>query len=163
MQLLAGCPRISERDGGLIAATAWRWRVLFLGTMLREVVVDPGSKMVLIHCRYLWFFPFRRRIPFAKIAAVTYGYEDLSTGAGWSPAHNTFDAFAVGLQLVDDAEIPLFSFYGEGTFVNESGLPDWMYWGQSIFGVVGRQEHESRAFVDSLAKMIGVKVTRPRT
>ena len=141
---------------------AWRVRLLLLGLVYRKVVIDPAKRVVAVSSRSLWLFRKEHKIPFAQIDAVTYGYEDASPDQILSFAHDSFDWFTVGLRMKDRSEIRLFNFVGEGSFINDGPLPDWMYWDQSLFDVSGSQQKESRVFVDLLSKIIGVSVVRPQ-
>ena len=161
MRLLAICPRIKKHEDHIILTTAWRVRILLLGLLYRKVTIDPVKKRMHISSRYLWLFHRERTIPFSKIEAVTYGYDDLSPESWLSFAHDSFDCFKVGLRLADLSEIHLFHFLGDGTFDNRGSLPDWMYWENFTFDLSDKQKKESRAFVDLLSKMIGVTVIRP--
>lgn len=154
-------PRVTKQDGCLIASTAWLVRVLTLGTMLQTVVVDLKKSRVLIRGRYLWLFARSRKIPFKAVTAVTYGYEDLSLGGSWS-AHNAIDSYSVGLRLYDGEDVRLFSFTGDGSFVNNGPWPDWMYWSEFTFDWTGNQESRSRAFVEILSTMLNVSIVPPR-
>lgn len=162
MRLFAICPRIKKHSGRIIATTAWRVRLLFLGTIYRKVVIDAANKTISIFSCYLWLIRLRRAIPFSKVRAVTYGYEDMSPDSLLSYAHDSYDWFTVGLRFNDDSEMHLFNFIGEGTFSNNGPFPDWMYWEEFVFDITGSQEKESRVFVDVLSKIIGVKVVPPR-
>lgn len=162
MRLFGICPRITKKSGRVIAETAWRVRFLFLGTLYRNVVIDPENETISIFSRYLWVMRRRRTVPFSKVRAVTYGYEDMSTGAVLSYAHDSFDWFTVGLRFTDDSEIRLFNFFGDGTFSNNGPFPSWLYWDKFAFDLSGSQEKESRLFVDVVSKIIGVKVVPPR-
>ena len=160
-RLLSVCPRIKKAGRRLVASTAWTLRLLTLGTLYRQVVVDPKKEVVLLQRRYLWLFVRRRRIPFHFIKAVTYGYQDLAVGEPWTWAHDSYDLFRVGLRLHDLEDVHLFFFYGDGTFTNDGPLPDWLYWDDYLFDLCGTQEQESGAFVELLGKMIGVPVEPP--
>jgi hypothetical protein len=159
---LSVCPRISKHGRRLVASTAWRLRLLTLGMLSRQVVVDPKQKMVVLRSRWLWLFARRRRIPFRFIQAVTYGYQDLAAGWPWTWAHDSADVFRVGLRLHGLEEVHLFFFYGDGTFTNEGPLPDWFYWEDLLFDLCGTQEKESLAFVEVLSKLIGAPVEAVR-
>lgn len=162
MRLLALCPRICKRDECIFVSTAWRASVLSLGTVFRQVVINPRTRKLIITSRYLWLISRSREIPFSAIRAVTYGHEDMSLGSVFSFAHDSFDWFTVGLRLNDDSELRLFNFIGDGTFVNTGPFPDWLYWDEFAFDFSGSQDKESRVFVDLLCKMIGVRVVPPR-
>jgi len=163
MRLLAICPRISRSGERIEATTAWRLRLLTLGMMFRRVVIDPQRDKLLIESRWLWLIRRRRVIRFARVQAITYGYEDLSPDGFFSLAHDSYDSFTVGLRLMDDSEVRLFTFHGDGTFVNTSTWPDWLFWDEYALDLSGSQQQESRLFVDLLSEMIGVSVVPPRT
>lgn len=158
LRLFSLCPRLSKRGGRLIASTAWRLRIVTLGSLYRRVLVDPVKQEVRIYRRYFWAFARRRRIRFGAIEAVTYGYQDWGGGASWTGAHDSVDFFSVGLRLHGGEELHLFYFYGDGTFVNDGPWPDWLYWDEFLFDWSGTQERESRAFVELLSKMMGVTI-----
>jgi hypothetical protein len=162
MRLLAICPRIRKEESRIVATTAWRARLLLLGLLYRKVVIDPVKRRLCISSRSLWLIRRERRIPFSKIEAVTYGYEDWSPDQILAFAHDSFDCFSVGLRLMDQSQIHLFHFLGEGTFGNDGPLPDWMYWEEFAWDVSGSQEKESRGFVELLSRMIGVSVVPPQ-
>lgn len=162
MRLFALCPRIRKDSGRIVATTAWRVRLLLLGTIRREIVIDPIGETISINSRYLWLIRLQRTVPFSEIQAVTYGYEDMSQGSLLSFAHDSYDWFTVGLRLNSDLEMRLFNFIGDGTFSNNGPFPDWFYWDNFVFDLSGSQENESRVFVDVLSKLIDVEVVPPR-
>ena len=151
--LLSIGPRICKDDGKLIATTGWRFGLLTLGTMLRRVEVDVAPQTVRIHSRYLWLFKRSRTIRFRNIQAVTYGYGDWSPNSFLSFAHDAIDVYSTGLRLQDEREVALFSFFGDGAFVNDGPFPDWCYWSEFAFDMMGTQGKESRLFVDLLSKI----------
>jgi hypothetical protein len=161
-RLFSICPRVSKRGRRLVASTAWRLRLLTLGLLYREVLIDPKKQELLIRRRFFWAFSRRRRIRFQAVEAVTYGYQDWALGASWTWAHDSVDLFSTGLRLHGGEEVHLFSFYGDGTFTNDGPWPDWLYWEDYLFDMSGTQERESRAFVELLSKMIGVPVIPAR-
>ena len=163
MRLFAICPRIKKEAGPRIVATsAWRVRILSLGAIQRQVVIEPASQMITVRSRYLWLIRKQRTIRFSDVQAVTYGYEDLmSHQSFFSYSHDSFDWFSVGLRLADDSEIGLFNFIGEGTFSNNGPLPDWLYWGESKFDISGSQDKESKVFAELLSTLINVPIAHP--
>ena len=163
MRLFAICPRITKESNRIVVTTARRVQILLLGLLYRRVEIDPTCESISLWSRYAWLFGRQRTIRFAEVTAVTYGYEDLVSDAGYfSYAHDSFDWFTVGLRLRDDTEVHLFNFVGDGTFVNHGPLPDWLYWDDFTFNITGSQEKESRVFVDLLAKLCDVQVVPPR-
>ena len=155
------CPRIREAEERLIATTAWRYRLLTLGASHREVIIDPNQKVVRVRRRFFWVFRRRTVIPFSSVRSVTYGYDPWSPNSWWSWSYDGFDIYSVGLSLHNGKDVHLFNFLGEGTFTNDGPLPDWMYWGDFAFDLVGTQGGESRAFTDLLSRAIGVSVAPP--
>ena len=156
-------PNIREKDGRIIATTSVLVWLFTFGLYRRRVVIDPQRQTVTIHSRWLWFISRQRTIRFRDIAAITYGYEDLSLNGPLTLAHDTYDSFTVGLRLVDESEFKLFTFHGDGTFKNESCWPDWMYWCDFQFDLSGNQQRESRLFVNLLGRLINVTVVPPRS
>jgi hypothetical protein len=126
LPFLSVCPRIRKEGGRLVASTSWFLRIITLGLGLRQVIVDPKKKVVLIRSRTCWFFTSTRKVPFRFIQAVTYRYSDVNPSAYWSWTHDSTDVFSVGLKLIDLERVHLFSFYGDGTFTNTGPLPDWL-------------------------------------
>lgn len=158
---LSVTPRIFKRNGKLVARTAWRLLVPTLGLCWREVTVDPQAQAVRIRRRYGWLFAKSWKIPFRKIAAITYGYRNENPQEHWSWGYDSFDVFSVGLRLAGGAEWHFFSFFGDGTFNNQGPWPDWLYWEDFVFDCQGVQEQESRAFVELLSGLIGAPVAPP--
>jgi hypothetical protein len=161
-EVLSICPRITKASGRLVATTALRMLIPTLGSIYRQVTVDPKKEEVSVYGRYFWLLPRRRRIRFRAIAAVTYGYQDWASDAWYTWAHDSVDLFSVGLRLHGGDEVHLFYFYGDGTFTNDGPWPDWLYWDRYVFDMCGTQERESKAFVELLSKMIGVSVVPAR-
>jgi len=82
--------------------------------------------------------------------------------SGWQfGAHDTKEAFRVGLRLTDFREVHLFWFYGDGPFTNYGPFPDWLYWQEYLLDLRGTQETESRLFAEALSRMSGAPVEPP--
>jgi hypothetical protein len=161
-RLFSVCPRVARKKGKLVAWTALRLRLLFLGALYRKVIVDPKEEVVRIRRRYLWFFKRAVRIPFGSVRAVTYGYSGSgSPRSWWWGAYDTKDLFRVGLRLGDFREVHLFWFYGDGPFTNYGPLPDWLYWQERLLDLRGTQETESRTYAEALSRLIGAPVEPP--
>ena len=160
-QIFSICPRIREDGDRLIARTAWRYRILTLGASYREVVIDTEQKVIRIRRRFLWVVRRRAKIPFSSVKKVTYGYDLWSPNSWLSWTYDGFDIYAVGLKLDNDKDVHLFNFLGEGTFTNEGPLPDWVYWSDFAFDVVGTQGQESKVFAELLSRAIGVSIAPP--
>lgn len=161
LRLLTFAPRVHEHDGVLRASTSTLMRVLSLGLVRREVVVDRRARYVTIDERYLWVVRRKRVIPFRHIHRIEYDYERLPTsiGRGYDGAIGPADeveSFRVGLVLRPRSDVPashadlyeervhLFSFQGDGR-------------GQtSVVDLQGQQETLSRLYVERLCALIGV-------
>jgi len=160
--LLSYCPRVRKVDDKLVASTAYRDRMFTLGTVFRQVTVDPAKKELVLYRRYFWLFTRTRRISFQDVRAVTYTYQDWNASSlAW--AQDSYDLYAVGLRLHNDDEAHLFYFRGAGSFSNEGPLPDWLYWPDFATDWTGNQDTESRAYVEVLQKMLGVSVMPGRS
>ena len=151
--LFSVTPRIRGDAGGITATTGWVAQVLMLGAAFRRVRVDRVNETVTIDDRTWWFRRRERVVLFQEVAAVSYGYEDIS----WSMnlwARDSTDRFVVGLKLKWGEEVRLFNFVGDGTFMNNGPLPDWMYWKEYAFDATGTQEQESRMFARALGNIL---------
>jgi hypothetical protein len=159
LSILALCPRLTRRKGRLIATTPWRLRVLTLGALYRQVIVDVKDRVVIVRRRYLWFFKRARRVRFEHIKAIGYGYSGVAA-SDWSLTwtRKPADNFTVQLKLHGGGDVHLFSFYGDGEFENVGPLPDWFYWEDYLFDLSGTQTQESRAYVELLSRMTGAPV-----
>lgn len=153
-------PRIRKVRGKLIATTSWRGWLLTLGLCNRRVVVDPDQEKTIIRDRYFWFFPSCKTIRFGQVRAIAYGYGDANQWGGLNYARDTLDVYRVGLLLHGDYDNfqHLFSFIGEGSFVNEGPWPDRFYWEEYLIDVEGSQAAESKLFVELLMKMLKVRL-----
>src|SRR5262249_60765057 len=87
LRLFSVCPRVSKCMGKLVAATAWRLRILTLGWLYRKVVVDPKGEELTLYRRYFWVFPRRRRVRVGRIGAVEDRAPGLAACApfSWGP------------------------------------------------------------------------------
>jgi len=155
LSILSMRPKISKEGGKLSARTSVCFALFTLGLHWRKVVIDPKHQKVIITRRSLWFFEQRRVIPFRFIESIGYGYNDVSGTSDWGGAGQTFDVFRISLRLVDQESVPLFSFFGRGSFINNSVMPDWWYWSEYTTSLSGTQEQESRLYAELLKQMIG--------
>jgi len=151
-------------DGKLfVAKSDWKSQVFCFGYSGRKVVVDPISKIVRIRRRIAWCFYHSRSIGFDQINEVNYTYKDLSPESPMWPitAYQQLDLFSVGLDLKSGEYVLLFRFYGEGSLVNDSFLPDWCYFLDNIEAKLSKQnqEGESLSYVDVLSLLIGVPIS----
>ncbi len=160
--LLAICPKIKEYDTRLIAGTSFRAWLLMLTMLYRRVIVDAERKEVIILRRLFWIFNKTRTIPFDQIQEIAYNYEDWGPYTSLGFTGSSKDCFSVKLRLLNDEEVPLFNFVGEGSF--KTGLLNpllslrWIIM-KITFAFCGRQEELSLNFVDRLEKLIGVRVS----
>lgn len=159
----SACPVIRKRSPGIVVTTSLFWKIVLLGTSLRKVTIDLSKEEIRVESRDFWFFRRRQRIRFRKIKGITYGYSNWSPGSVLSTAHDAIDHFTVGLRLWNDVEHPLFSFVGDGSFVNDNEfIPDWFYWDEFAFDLTGSQESESRLFAELLSNLLNVPIVRPQ-
>lgn len=158
-RLLNVRPRISKVNGALVADTAPHIAVLTLGLKLRRVMLDPHHKAVRIFARYGWFFPRVRHIPFDVIQCVLYSYADVNPLAGLG-AQREQDMFTVRLRLKNGEEPILCRFYGQGSFINNTLWPDWMFWEDQMVANIthGSQEDESLLYATAVSGLIGVEI-----
>ena len=153
-------PKITRKNGKLVARTSLAGFLASLTCLHRTVVIDPARRMISVRRRLFWFFTSRKRIPFDRVEAIVYTYDDWNSDAGLGYSHDSKDSFTVKLKLWNEHLVHLFNFYGEGAFVNNSPFPDWCFWDEYLLDLSGTQESESRTFVDLLQKMLDVPVTR---
>lgn len=150
-------PRIRKVEEKLVASTGWLSLIPTAGLWIRTLVVEPERKRILIKNRYLWFFLQKRVIRFHEVTAVTYKYEDVSPDQWLGGAYLSLDQFSVGLRLVKDEDIGLFSFSGGGAYVYDV-WPVWALWPSWEIQLPGSQESTSRLFVELLSWMLDVEV-----
>jgi hypothetical protein len=157
--LLSLCPRVREDAGKLILTTGLKTGALTLGLSWRRVVVDPATRTVHVWDRHGWLVAREVTIPFKRIVSVTQDYADLSPGQ-WLPfGYDAFDVYRVGLRLRGDGgDVHLFRFIGEGAYVNNSDMPDWVHGREILTDVKGMQDREASAAAGAIGKMIGVRV-----
>jgi hypothetical protein len=79
LRLLTLAPQVDERDGVLRARTPILIRLLSLGMVHREVVVDRRARYVTIDARWCWLIKRKRVIPFRQIHRIEYDYERTAT------------------------------------------------------------------------------------
>lgn len=157
ISFLSITPRITKRDGKLVASTSLLGLLVSLTLLYREILIDPEEKSLTIRRRILWFVKTRRRVRFSNVAVISYEYEDWNPVSSMGFAGDSVDCFSVKLGLHDGSTLHLFRFFGEGTFANRDGLfPDWAYWDEYLFDVSGSQEEESKAYVDLLQHLLDV-------
>ena len=157
------CPKIAKVGGKLVARSSILAQVLTLFAAARRVTVDPTIRGLTIRRRLFWFFNATQRIDFDRILNVTYDYSEVAPTSQVAWAYYSCDLFTVGLQLKTGEQILLFRFFGGGDFVNDSFLPDWMYWQDELEAKLahGSQEREAGAYAKTLGGLIGVPVHSP--
>ncbi|MBT4866766.1 MAG: hypothetical protein HON53_16805 [Planctomycetaceae bacterium] len=156
LPLLSVTPRIAKYEDSLVARTSLLGLLLTLTFLHRTVIVDPQKKSVVIRHRLFWCLASERRIPFKRVESLSYDYEDWNPSTGMGFTGDTTDCFTVKLNLTDGKQVHLFHFVGEGTFINNSALPDWMYWSDFAFDAAGDQADKSRAYVTVLQQLLKV-------
>jgi hypothetical protein len=161
LRLLTFAPRIDEHGGVLRARTSILIRLLSLGLVRREIIVDRRARYVTIDERYLWVVRHKRVIPFRHIHRIEYDYERMPTSLGTGPGgsigtRDEVESFRVGLVLRPRTDVPathadlyeervhLFSFHGDGR--GQVPGPD----------LEGQQEALSRRYVERLRALLGV-------
>jgi hypothetical protein len=155
-------PRVRIERVRIVAESGWLIIILSPGTVYRRVTINAEKAKITFSSRYLWFIRRRRVIKFEFVKAITYGYSSLTPDSMYSLAYDTRDSFRVGLRLIDETEVRMFSFVGDGEFVNDSGGPDWLDVFERVFDHVGDQQRESRSLVEGLARMLGTTIVLPR-
>lgn len=128
-----------------------------LGGRKRKVIVDRQRELITILDRRFWISS-SEVIVFDRVREVVHGYVDMG-GNDWTSG-NEQDLFTIGLWLKDGKVVTLFRMYGEGEYINNSLLPDWMFVEDIIPGAVvkhGMGDH-ALSISDVLAATIGVPV-----
>lgn len=152
LSFLGTGPRLSAAGGVLRARTSLFGAVCMLGACLKTMEADPAARVVRLRWLVL-LVPFTRTIPFDQIAGISRRYADLNPLSGWTAA-NSFDKYAVDLELKDGSRITLFRWLGFGEFSNASIYPDILFWDQYLFDLRGTQGDRSLAFLDALKAMV---------
>ncbi len=151
------CPKISKQGQTLVARSDWRALTMCLGYGGRMVTIDPVQKVIRLKLRSFWFYQTSKRIEFDWIQEIVYHYNDIAPAWG---AHQENDLFEVALLLKNGERVTLFHFYGEGSFVNNGIMPDWMYWEDFMIAdyIRGNQESESLMFADMVSRLTGAPI-----
>ena len=159
----AFAPKVWWEGNRLHARTSMAVQALALGTLRKEVVIDPDAREVVVRTRYAWLFPGEKIIPFDAISHVSYGYTGIATSFNrWGQVHDGVESFAVSLVLHDRDEVHLFSFAGEGS--KATGAMGILM-GDELIDVRGDQEEKSLSYVDALMELTGKglsKFSKPR-
>lgn len=156
------CPRIRYASAKIIAETGGLTSLLLLGTAYRRVTVNSQKARITIASRYLWFIRRKRVIEFSMVKAITYGHAKMTPQSLISGPYDTKDSFRVGLRLIDETEVHLFSFVGGGLFINNSAWLDWMYLFTEENNNAVDKEWSAKRLVEILESMLGRTVVPPR-
>ncbi|WP_146155210.1 hypothetical protein [Enhygromyxa salina] len=163
LRLLTLAPRVDEQHPGVLRArTPLLMRLLTLGAVYREVIVDRRSRYVIIERRLLWGLRRQRVIPFRIVRRIVYDYDRTVTslrahlhGVDSGDEIERFDVALVVATREDvpdshahlyEEQVPLFSFHGEGQGGGLILRPD----------LEGQQEQLSRRYVERLRELLGV-------
>ena len=155
-------PNVQRKNSVLIASTPWQWQLATLGASNRELRIDPRTKLVYFFTRSFWFSKHKQHFAFDQVAHVYYRYVDMSPPAYMPIAYREADIFQVGFMMKNGREIKLFTFMGRGSFVNNTRMPDWLYWEDFAIArlTAGNQETESLAFANTISLLVGVGLQR---
>lgn len=156
-------PRIRRRGRMVAITSGWRVLLMTLGLLHRTVLVDLDQNVLRIIDRRGWFFRKYRRIPFQRVAAIAYGYQDMAPFSSVSAEYRQWDLYTVGIRLRDHEQVLLFRFFGQGDFMNNSLLPDWMFTDEIVITELtrGGQETRSRLLVELLSHVMNVDIQNP--
>lgn len=156
-------PRIRRRGRMVAITSGLRVVVMTLGLLHRTVLLDLDQNVLRIIDRRGWFFRRYRRIPFERVAAVTYGYQDTAPFSSVSMEYRQWDLYTVGIRLRDQEDVLLFRFFGQGDYINNSLLPDWMFTDEIVIAELtrGGQETRSRLLVELLSHVMNVDIINP--
>lgn len=157
MKAVVPRPEVTVEGNCLVLQSGWRTAALTLGGRKRKVIVDRQKSLITIQDRRFWVSS-KQTIVFDRVHEVIYGYVDMG-GNDWTSG-NEQDLFTVGLWLKDGKVVTLFRLYGEGEYINNSILPDWMFVDEIIPGQVVKHGMDDHALSvsDVLAATIGVPV-----
>lgn len=155
---LAPRPSIRKVGNRLVVSSTWRTSLLSFGAVSRNVTLDAQDRLMRVTSRTCWAFTNVRWIKFQDVSEVVYDYRDLFS-SDWI-SHTEQDLYTVGLWLKSNEVVPLFKFYGEGDYINNSIWPDWMRWDDFLAAEItrGTQDSDSRRLADVLSGLIGVPV-----
>ena len=155
-------PDVQRNKHLLIAKTPWQWRLLTLGAFGRELRIDPRIKLIYFFSHRFWFFRQRQSFAFDQVASVCYRYKDINPPRFFPTSYQEADIFEVGFKLRNGREVSIFTFMGRGSFVNNTMMPNWLFWEDFALAQLsaGDQETESLAFANTVAGLIGVGLDR---
>ena len=144
----------------MIVKSDWRTNMWSFGAWSRKVMVDRQLSEVRIRQRTFWIFVKRIIVRFQDVQEILYGYSDLSPGSVFAFAWQTADLFTVALHLKTGDCVNLFRFFGEGQFINNTFLPDWWYWEESLHARITNvdQSDASLSLADLLSQLIGAPI-----
>jgi hypothetical protein len=160
-RLLSTSAEITRSGDCLIVREPRRVRWLLLGAYWRRVAFDAVRRRITVESCIGWLHVARRKLDFAHVAAITYSHRDLNqpyTSDFVADAWDSYDHFAVGLRLTDGTDVSVADFVGEGTWTNDTGWPDWVFFPRRLFDWAGDQEQVSRQLVNELSELLNVPV-----
>lgn len=158
-RLLSWSPSVRVTPNQIVVRTSIWFQVLNLGTFMRQVDIDSRTRTVRINGRFFWFFRSLRTIAFNEIKGVLYGYNEAGATASYiSGESEGSESFPVGLRLRTMEEVPLFTFSGEGEYIQQTtdiwDIPRGMI--ETALDTAGTQQEDSLDFVDLLCGRLGV-------
>ena len=148
-------PRISKKDGKLVARTSLTQRLLTLGLDSKIMTLDPGARTIDLRRRIFWFFTTTRPLRFDEIKRIAYSHSDANLFTALGGSGNSIDRFTVRLELRKGGSLHLFDWTGDGAFQVGAGRPEWMHWRDLRFDAVGSQAKHSKLFVTLLSQLTG--------
>ena len=151
--LLSIGPVVSRDGTKLKARTSTFFALLTLGANLKLFEADTATRRIHFHRRLFWVFARSWDVAFEEVVEVKYGYENLNPFAFIS-ADDATDDFFISLEMRDRSSIALFHWIGEGEFTNNTILPDWWFFGETLFDATGTQQKESMTFYEVLTAML---------
>jgi hypothetical protein len=140
----------------IFIGSSWLMQVLTLGFGSRVIKISSRLKIVAIDYRIFWIWKIHKLIKFDEVDYIQYSYNSSFLSGEDGYKHDYFD---VVLKLKNDERIKITCFSGVGDFVGF--LPDVLFSSDSVgSNLTGDQEVRSKAFVDTLCKLLNVRVER---
>ena len=153
-KLLTIGPTVKLQGSVVTMRTSVLGALLTLGLWVRFVTIDGAARTVRVHNQLLWLIPWRVEIPFSDIAEVVYTYSDLLDIFPMMRASDAIDCYTISLERRDLSIVTLFSWVGEGEFVNETYWPDFVYWLDFRIDFTGTQKKESMHVFELLRQAV---------
>lgn len=154
LSILSTGPKIVS-DGRGLRARCSVWQGLSCGFLFwRSLKIDRQRRTLTIFHLDFWLIPQKWVVSYHDIRDINYKYRDYGFLRSLNYARNSLDCYTVSIELQNYRVIDLFWWYGEGEFLNESILPDWVFWQQYAFDTKGSQKRESLQFYEMLREEI---------